>query len=150
VKLIFQRVRSASVTVDGAVTGAIGQGALLLLGVGQNDTEREAALLAKKAAALRVFTDESGKFNLSLLDIGGGALTVPNFTLYGNCSHGRRPEFIAAARPEQAEPLYKRFTELLRENGVKQVETGVFGAHMRVFMEGDGPVTLIMDTDGMK
>ena len=145
-KAVFQRVLSAGVTVDGQTVGEIGAGALILLGVEQDDTPGKAALMAQKIANLRVFTDASGKFNDSLLDIGGGALVVSNFTLCANCRHGRRPEFLSAARPAVAEPLYEQFAQCLRDAGVSQVATGRFGADMRVTMEGDGPVTILLDT----
>ena len=145
-RLVYQRVSSASVTVEGNVIGQIEKGAVLLLGVGQEDTKADADLLAKKAAELRVFEDENGKMNLSLLDVGGGALVVSNFTLYGNCRHGRRPEFLAAARPETAVPLYEYFVETLQSLGVARVETGEFGADMALQIGGDGPVTLILDS----
>ncbi len=145
-KAVFQRVLSAGVTVDGQTVGEIGAGALILLGVEQDDTPDKAALMAQKIANLRVFTDASGKFNDSLLDIGGGALVVSNFTLCANCRHGRRPEFLSAARPAVAEPLYEQFAQCLRDAGVSQVATGRFGADMRVTMEGDGPVTILLDT----
>lgn len=144
-KAVFQRVYDASVTVEGRVTGSIGVGALILLGVLREDTEAQAALMAQKIANLRVFTDEQDKMNLSLLDIGGEALVVSNFTLAANCSHGRRPEFFAAARPEQAEPLYERFMEELRTLGIR-VASGEFGADMTVKMNGEGPVTILLDT----
>ncbi len=146
-RIVFQRVRSASVTADGAETGSIAAGALLLLGVRRGDTAADAVWLARKVAGLRVFNDERGQMNRSLLDIRGEALVVSNFTLYGNCRHGRRPEFLSAARPEEAEPLYEQFVRLLREAGVARVETGRFGADMQVSMAGDGPVTLLLDTD---
>ncbi len=146
-RVVFQRVLSASVTADGVETGRIAAGALLLLGVRRGDTAANAAWLARKIAGLRVFSDERGQMNRSLLDTGGEALVVSNFTLYGDCRHGRRPEFLSAARPEEAEPLYEQFVQLLREAGVIRVETGRFGADMRVSMEGDGPVTLLLDTD---
>ncbi|MBQ3133052.1 MAG: D-tyrosyl-tRNA(Tyr) deacylase [Clostridia bacterium] len=149
-RLVYQRVSAASVTVDGEVVGQIGEGAVLLLGVRDGDTTAEADLLARKAAELRVFSDENGKFAYSMLDIGGDALVVSNFTLYGNCRHGRRPEFISAARPEVAEPLYEYYVQKLRDAGVKQVATGVFGAHMDLDIHGNGPVTILMDTDEMK
>ena len=149
-RLVYQRVSAASVTVDGKVVGQIGEGAVLLLGVRDGDTTAEADLLARKAAELRVFSDENGKFAYSMLDIGGEALVVSNFTLYGNCRHGRRPEFISAARPEVAEPLYEYYVQKLRDAGVKQVATGVFGAHMDLDIHGNGPVTILMDTDEMK
>ncbi|MGI6264369.1 MAG: D-aminoacyl-tRNA deacylase [Acutalibacteraceae bacterium] len=145
-KAVFQRVLEASVTVDHEVVGAIGHGALILLGVEEDDTPEKAALMAAKIAHLRVFSDPSGKFNDSLLDIGGEALVVSNFTLCANCRHGRRPEFLSAARPERAQPLYERFVEEMRALGVAKVATGVFGADMRVGMTGDGPVTILLDT----
>ena len=145
-KAVFQRVLSAGVTVDGQTVGEIGAGALILLGVEQDDTPDKADLMAQKIANLRVFTDASGKFNDSLLDIGGGALVVSNFTLCANCRHGRRPEFLSAARPAVAEPLYEQFAQCLRDAGVTQVATGRFGADMRVTMEGNGPVTIVLDT----
>ncbi len=145
-KAVFQRVLSAGVTVDGQTVGEIGAGALILLGVEQDDTPDKADLMAQKIANLRVFTDASGKFNDSLLDIGGGALVVSNFTLCANCRHGRRPEFLSAARPAVAEPLYEQFAQCLRDAGVTQVATGRFGADMRVTMEGNGPVTILLDT----
>ena len=150
-KAVFQRVLSAAVQVaeeDGRrhAAGAIGPGALILLGVEQGDTEGEALLLARKTANLRVFSDEEGRMNRSLLDSGSGALVVSNFTLCGDCRHGRRPEFLSAACPEQALPVYEAFVSALRAEGVAPVETGEFGADMRVAMTGDGPVTLLLDT----
>lgn len=145
-KAVFQRVYDARVEVDGQTVGEIGKGALVLLGVMQGDTEAQASLLAKKIAQLRVFTDQNDKMNLSLLDIGGEALVVSNFTLAANCSHGRRPEFLAAARPEQANPLYEFFMNELRAQGVANVQAGEFGADMTVHMRGNGPVTILLDT----
>lgn len=144
-RVVFQRVKSASVTVEGEIVGCIGAGALLLVGVTHTDTEEDALWLAKKIAGLRVFSDADDRMNLSLTDIAGEALAVSNFTLYGNAVHGRRPEFMAAARPETAEPLFDTFVRLLREQGVPTA-TGVFGADMTVAMEGDGPVTILLDT----
>ena len=145
-RLVYQRVSNASVTVDNTVIGQIEKGAVILLGVGQEDTERDADLLAKKAAELRVFEDDAGKMNLSLLDVGGAALVVSNFTLYGNCRHGRRPDFFGAARPDKAIPLYEYFVRALRDLGVARVETGEFGADMALQIGGDGPVTLVIDS----
>ncbi|MBR2338982.1 MAG: D-tyrosyl-tRNA(Tyr) deacylase [Clostridia bacterium] len=145
-KAVFQRVYDARVEVDGQTVGAVERGALILLGVVQGDTQVQASLLAKKIAQLRVFTDENDKMNLSLLDIGGEALVVSNFTLAANCSHGRRPEFLSAARPEQAQPLYEFFMDELRGLGVSKVEAGQFGADMTVHMRGNGPVTILLDT----
>lgn len=145
-KAIFQRVFSAKVQVGGETVGEIGPGALVLLGVEQGDTPERASLMARKIANLRVFTDENDKMNLSLLDVEGQVLAVSNFTLAADCSHGRRPDFFAAARPEQAEPLYEYFMEELRKNGVQKVAAGRFGEHMEVSMRGNGPVTIPLDT----
>ncbi len=145
-KAIFQRVYDASVEVDGRLVGKIGNGALVLLGVEQGDTAEHAKIMAQKIANLRVFTDENDKMNLSLLNIGGEVLAVSNFTLAANCSHGRRPEFFSAARPEQAEPLYELFMTELRAQGIVKVAAGDFGAHMIVSMRGNGPVTIPLDT----
>ena len=144
-RVVFQRVLNASVTVDGEVVGAIGKGALLLCGVTHTDTEEDARWLAKKIAGLRVFEDADERLNLSLLDIGGEALAVSNFTLYGNAVHGRRPEFTAAAKPDTALPLFNTFVELLKAEGVPTA-TGRFGEDMLVKMDGDGPVTILLDT----
>ncbi len=149
-KAILQRVSCASVTVDGAVVGKISQGFLILLGVEQGDDEKEAEVLAAKIAGLRVFTDQNDKMNLSLSDVGGEVLVISNFTLCADCSHGRRPSFIAAARPETAQPLYEYFCARLREKGVKKVEQGVFGADMQVELVNDGPVTLDIDSKDLK
>ncbi len=145
-RLVYQRVSNASVAVDNTVIGQIEKGVVILLGVGQDDTKEDAELLAKKTAELRVFEDDNGKMNLSLLDVGGGALVVSNFTLYGNCRHGRRPEFLGAARPELAIPLYEYFVDCLRSLGVTRVQTGEFGADMALQIGGDGPVTILMDS----
>jgi D-tyrosyl-tRNA(Tyr) deacylase len=140
VKVVAQRVCEARVTVDGQVIGEIGTGLLLLVGIGQEDQ-------ANKLAGLRIFEDDGGKMNLSVTDIGGGVLSVSQFTLYADCSKGRRPNFMAAARPERAEEMYERFNGLLRERGLP-VETGRFGAMMDVALVNDGPVTLIVDSRG--
>ena len=145
-KVVYQRVSSATVTVDGETVGAIGPGLLLLCGIETGDTEKEIRLMAKKVVNLRMFSDKNDKFNYSLLDVGGSVLAVSQFTLCANCSHGRRPEFFDAARPETAQPLFNRFTEALREEGAAQVQTGRFGASMRVSLCNEGPVTLILDT----
>ena len=145
-KAVFQRVDSARVTAEGKTTGEIGPGALILLGVEADDTPAHAALMAKKAAELRVICDEHGKMNRSLLDTGGEVLAVSNFTLCANCRHGRRPEFLGAARPETARPLYELFMQELRRLGVARVEAGLFGAHMQISMMGNGPVTIPLDT----
>ena len=145
-RAVLTRVKSASVTVDGSVIGQIGQGFLILLGVTHEDTEAQAVKLADKLMGLRIFEDENGKMNRGLEDVGGQVLVVSQFTLYGNCKKGRRPEFLAAARPDIAIPLYEKFIALCRDKGFS-VETGEFGAEMLVESVNDGPVTLIVDTD---
>lgn len=147
-RAVLTRVKHASVTIDGQVHGKIGPGFLILLGVGQNDTEAECVKLADKLTGLRIFEDENEKMNLGLTDIGGEILVISQFTLYGNCKKGRRPEFLAAARPELAIPLYEKFVSLCREKGF-HVETGEFGAYMQVDSLNDGPVTLVVDTDNL-
>ena len=145
-RAVLTRVKSASVTIDGAVTGAIGQGFLILLGVGPNDTEKECRYLAEKALGLRVFEDENGKMNLGLSDVGGQVLVVSQFTLYGNCRKGRRPSFTEAAPPDLGNAMYERFLEICGELGYTP-QHGTFGADMKVESINDGPVTLILDTD---
>lgn len=145
-RAVIQRVSSASVTVDGRITGEIAQGLLILLGVAPDDGEKECQWMASKLSNLRIFSDADGKMNDSLLDCDGGALVVSQFTLYGDTRKGRRPSFIGAAHPDMANPLYERFCEVLQAQGVKQVERGVFGAHMDVRLLNDGPVTLVVDT----
>ena len=145
-RAVLTRVKSASVSVDGNVIGQIGPGFLILLGITHDDTEAQAVKLADKLMGLRIFADENGKMNRSLEDVGGQVLVVSQFTLYGNCKKGRRPEFLAAARPEIAIPLYEKFIALCRDKGFS-VETGEFGAEMLVESVNDGPVTLIVDTD---
>ena len=149
-KAVFQRVLNAWVETEGKRVGTTRQGALLFLGVEVGDGMAQVEKLAQKVAELRVFEDENGKMNRSVRDIGGGILLISNFTLCGDCSHGRRPEFLSAARPEQAEPLYEAFAAALRKRGVDTVETGVFGADMRVMAENDGPVTIILNTKDWK
>ncbi|MFS0775843.1 D-aminoacyl-tRNA deacylase [Neobacillus sp. 3P2-tot-E-2] len=144
-RVVVQRSKKAKVTVNGEITGQISKGLVLLVGVTHQDTEEDAAFLADKIANLRIFEDDAGKMNLSLLDVGGEILSVSQFTLYGDCRKGRRPNFMEAARPEQANQLYERFNGLLREKGIK-VETGIFGAMMDVELINDGPVTLIVDS----
>jgi len=144
-KVVVQRSKAAKVTVDGEITGKITNGFVLLVGVTHDDQEEDAAYLADKVVNLRVFEDTEGKMNLSLLDVGGEILSVSQFTLYGDCRKGRRPNFMAAARPDQAARLYEAFNGLLREKGV-HVETGIFGAMMDVELINDGPVTLILES----
>src|SRR3954454_24370859 len=142
-RAVCQRVAKACVRVDGAVVGEIETGLLVLLGIARGDGEDAAARLAEKVARLRIFPDEGGKFDRSLLDIGGRALVVSQFTLLADTAKGNRPSFAAAAPPEHAEPLYDAFCEALRELGVR-VETGVFGARMAVELVNDGPVTIVL------
>lgn len=145
-RIVIQRVKEASVMVDESIVGEIGRGFLLLVGITHADTEKEAAYLARKVATLRLFEDAEGKMNLGLADIEGAILAVSQFTLFGDVRKGRRPSFVNAARPEQAEPLYQRFCQLLVDEGLS-VQTGVFQAHMQVSLINDGPVTLVLDTD---
>ena len=145
-RAILTRVKSASVTIDGEVTGKIGQGFLILLGVGPEDTEKECRYLAEKALGLRVFEDENGKMNLGLDAIDGEVLVVSQFTLYGNCRKGRRPSFAEAAGPELGKQLYEKFLAVCEELGYPP-QHGEFGADMAVESINDGPVTLILDTD---
>ena len=149
-KSVIQRVSRAKVTVDGEVSGEIDQGYLILLGVVEGDGEEEMKLLAKKTAEIRIFRDENDKMNLSLLDVGGEALVVSQFTLCADVSHGRRPSFIGSAKPDKANELYLKFCDELRALGVKNVQTGVFGAHMEVSLLNDGPVTILFNTDEWK
>ena len=144
-RAVLTRVKSASVAIDGEIVGKIGQGFLILLGVGPNDTEKECRYLAEKALGLRIFEDENGKMNLGLDAVQGEVLVVSQFTLYGNCRKGRRPEFLSAARPEIAIPMYEKFVAICREKGY-HVETGEFGAYMEVESLNDGPFTLIVDS----
>lgn len=143
-RLLIQRVSKASVTVDQQIISSIGKGLLVLLGVGHGDGEAQAAFLAEKTANLRVFEDEQGKTNLSILDVKGDAIVVSQFTLYADARKGRRPSFTDAALPEIAEPLVNRFVELLRGHGVP-TQTGKFGADMKVEIHNDGPVTIWLE-----
>ena len=142
-KAVVMRVRSASVTIDGAVSGSIGRGFLILLGICPDDTPEKCRKLAEKLCGLRIFTDENDKMNLSLTDVGGSVLVVSQFTLYADTAHGRRPGFSNAARPEKANPLYERVVAKLREKlGPDRVGTGRFGADMKVELLNDGPVSV--------
>ncbi len=149
-KAVYQRVSRASVTVDEKVISCIADGVLLFVGICDGDTETEAALLANKVAQLRVFCDENDKMNLSVLDIGGSVLAVSQFTLCANTKHGRRPDFFEAAHPSIAKPLFDAFIDALRAAGVPDVQTGEFGADMKVDLLNDGPVTLVLNTDDWK
>lgn len=144
-RAVIQRVTRASVSVEGEVVGAIGQGYLILLGVGEGDTRAEVERLWAKIANLRICEDEAGKTNLSLLQTGGALLVVSQFTLYADCRRGRRPSFSAAAAPVLATELYEHFVELARAD-VAEVATGVFGANMQVELVNDGPFTIVLDT----
>ena len=145
-RAVVTKVCHAEVAIDGQIHGKIGQGFLILLGITHEDTEVQAKKLCDKICSLRIFDDENGKINKSLDDVGGELLVVSQFTLYGNCRHGRRPDFLAAARPEIAIPLYEKFVALCREKGY-HTETGEFGADMAVTSLNDGPFTLIIDSD---
>lgn len=145
-RAVLTRVKHASVTIDGQVKGRIGEGFLILLGVTHEDTEAQAVKLADKLTSLRIFEDEDGKMNRGLEVVNGEILVVSQFTLYGNCKKGRRPDFLAAARPEIAIPLYEKFVAVCRDKGF-HVETGEFGAYMEVESLNDGPLTLVVDTD---
>jgi len=149
-RAVIQRVKSASCIVDGSITGKINEGFMILLGVGMGDTQAEADILASKIAFMRIFCDENDKMNLSLLDIQGGALVISQFTLYADCKKGRRPSFFDAANPEEANELYEYFCKKLSDNGVKQIEKGIFGADMTLDPICDGPVTIILDTDDLR
>ena len=144
-RAIVQRVKEARVEVDGETVGRIGEGVLVLLGAGKDDTEEDAGYLAEKIVGLRIFEDSEGKMNLSVTDTGGAVLVVSQFTLYGDCRKGRRPSFDKAAPPEEAERLYELFVAELRERGAK-VETGRFRAMMDVHLVNRGPVTLMLDS----
>ena len=146
-RVILQRVTQGSVTVDDSLKGEVQQGFVALVGVTHDDTEAHANLLAKKTANLRVFEDDDGKMNLSLLDIGGGVLVISQFTLYADARKGRRPSFIKAAPPEIAAPLVDHYAAQLQVEGVQHIGTGEFGAMMHVEIHNHGPVTIILDTD---
>ena len=148
-RAVVTRVNEASVTIDGEIAGQIGKGFLILLGITQDDTPAVCRKLAEKVLGLRIFTDENYKMNKGLSDVGGSVLVVSQFTLYGDCSHGRRPNFLAAAGPELAIPLYEQFLAECERLGFPP-QHGVFGAHMKVASVNDGPVTMIVDTKDLK
>ena len=145
-KAVIQRVLSASVIADGASAGSIDKGLLVLLGVTEKDTEKEAELLASKVSAIRIFTDDEDKLNLSVSDIGGNILVVSNFTLCADCKKGNRPSFSGAMEPVKANELYEKFCDFISARGI-DVGKGVFGADMQISMVADGPVTIVLDTD---
>lgn len=145
-KAVIQRVKYATVKIDNVLHGACEQGFMILLGVGHGDTTADADKLLKKIPVLRVFEDENGKMNRSLLDVNGGALVISQFTLYADCTHGRRPSFTDSAPPDIANELYEYFVEGMKNAGVSSVQTGAFGADMAVELLNDGPVTIILDS----
>ena len=145
-RIVVQRCSRAEVRIDGQVVGNIGKGFMLLVGITDGDTKTEADLLAKKVAQMRVFEDAEGKMNLALKDVDGAILSISQFTLYADCKKGNRPSFIRAARPKVAEPLYDYFNNVLRTQYGLQVETGRFGADMKVDFVNDGPVTILLDS----
>ena len=144
-KAVVQRVKKASVKIEGEIVGTIEKGFAILLGISETDTEEDGKYLSEKIANLRIFEDSQGKMNLSCLDINGDFLVVSQFTLIADCRKGRRPSFVEAARPEKAIPLYENFISILKQTGLK-VETGKFGASMVVEIHNDGPVTIILDS----
>jgi len=146
VRAVVQRVSEAAVSVGGDVVGSIGRGVVVLLGVTSDDAATHAERLAGKVARLRIFANDDGRFDHALVDVGGAALVISQFTLIADTRKGNRPSFTEAARPEEAEPLYERFCEALGEAGVSKVETGVFGARMALSLVNDGPVTIILET----
>ncbi len=146
-KAVIQRVIESSVSVDGKIVGSSQKGYMILVGVVKGDTEKEADLLARKTASLRVFEDENGKMNLSVLDVQGDILAISQFTLCADCKKGNRPSFTPSEEPRKANELYELYCEKLKQYGVKRVEKGVFGADMKVSLINDGPVTICFDTD---
>jgi len=149
-RAIIQRVQKGQVAVEGKIIGAIDLGLVILLGAGHDDSQAEASRLATKVATLRIFPDGEGKTNLSILDVGGEALVISQFTLYADCRRGRRPSFVHAAPPDVAAPLVDFFAERLRQAGVRRVETGEFGATMLVEIHNDGPFTIFLDSGDLK
>lgn len=144
-RAVVQRVTNADVKIDGRVNGKIDDGLLVLLGVGNGDTEEDMKYIADKIIKLRIFSDENDKMNLSLVDVGGSMLVISQFTLYGDCSHGRRPYFGNAMEPVSANEMYEKFVAYIREQGI-HTETGEFGADMKVSLTNDGPVTIILES----
>ncbi len=149
-RAVVQRVRQGSVSIKGRMVGEIGPGLVILLGAGHGDDEAVSERLANKIANLRIFADDEGKTNLSLLDVDGEALVISQFTLYADCRKGRRPSFVHAARPDVASPLVEHFAERLQGAGVRRVEMGEFGATMLVEIHNDGPFTVLMDSDDLR
>jgi len=149
-KAVLQIVINSSVSIDGKVHRSVDKGFMILLGVVKDDTKEDADKLIKKIPYLRVFEDENGKMNLSCLDVGGEILVISQFTLCADCSHGRRPSFTNSAPPNEAESLYEYFADELKKTGISKVETGVFGADMKVSLINDGPVTIVLDSKELK
>lgn len=149
-KAVIQRVLESSVSVDGEIVGSSGRGYMILLGVMRGDTDEEARLLARKTASLRIFEDENGKMNLSILETGGEVLAISQFTLCADYKKGNRPSFTLSESPDEAKRLYELFCDELKSNGIKRVEKGIFGADMKVSLINDGPVTICFDTDVWK
>ncbi|MGN0559105.1 MAG: D-aminoacyl-tRNA deacylase [Acutalibacteraceae bacterium] len=145
-KAVLQRVSHAKVTVGNEIKGEIQQGFLILLGAEEGDSEKDADALADKISVLRIFTDENDKMNLSLADVNGSVLVISNFTLCADCRKGRRPNFINAAKPDYAKHLYEYFCQRIRDNNIENVQTGVFGADMKVELLNDGPVTIVLNS----
>ena len=145
-RIIIQRVKKSEVLIDGSELRTTGGGLLLLVGICQTDDEKTAKFMAEKAANLRIFSDEKGAMNLSLLDVDGEAMVISNFTLYADCRKGRRPYFIEAAPPAYSRPLYEYFVKALKNTGVREIKTGEFGADMQVSLVNDGPVTIMLDS----
>lgn len=144
-RIVLQRAKRAEVRIDGEIVGQIGQGYVLLVGIGHEDSREDVERIVKKIVQLRVFEDEAGKMNLDIKQIGGAILSISQFTLYADCRKGNRPSFVNAARPETAEPMYEYFNQVLREEYRLEVETGRFGADMKVELVNDGPVTILLD-----
>lgn len=144
-KVVVQRVKRASVTVDNEITGSIEHGLLLLVGITSNDTDEEMRWMCEKILKLRIFEDDDGKMNQSVSDVNGGIIVVSQFTLYGNAKKGNRPSFIEAARPEKAEPMYEEMIQYFKEHSPLNIQSGIFGAMMDVELVNDGPVTLILE-----
>lgn len=149
-RVIIQKVTRGAVRVEGEIVGSVDVGFVALVGITHTDTLSDAEFLAKRTAVLRVFEDEAGKMNRSLLDVGGGVLAISQFTLYADTTGGRRPSFIQAARPEHALPIFERYVACLRSEGIQRVETGKFGTMMSVEIHNDGPVTITFDTADFK
>ena len=146
-KVVLQRVSEASVRVDGQVAGQVGQGLLALVGIGHGDSLETVRWMVQKTSQLRIFEDDAGKMNRSVLDVGGGVLAISQFTLYADCRKGRRPAFTDAAAPDHAKQLYGQYVQLLGEAGVHEVQAGIFAADMKVSLVNDGPVTIILEQD---